>query len=113
KNSWDFFFSSRRRHTRFDCDWSSDVCSSDLEACAGETEHGAQLPRYSYQHQEDDHHADDLQRDADHVAQRGKLAAVDTRPPEEEIGRASCRERVQTAVGGGGLEKQMDRPARS
>src|SRR2546430_15464229 len=27
-----FFFSSRRRHTRFDCDWSSDVCSSDLEA---------------------------------------------------------------------------------
>src|SRR2546430_10010512 len=27
-----FFFSSRRRHTRFDCDWSSDVCSSDLSA---------------------------------------------------------------------------------
>src|SRR2546430_5795551 len=27
---WSFFFSSRRRHTRFDCDWSSDVCSSDL-----------------------------------------------------------------------------------
>src|SRR5260370_24932387 len=27
-----FFFSSRRRHTRFKCDWSSDVCSSDLEA---------------------------------------------------------------------------------
>src|SRR2546430_5473730 len=25
-----FLFSSRRRHTRFDCDWSSDVCSSDL-----------------------------------------------------------------------------------
>src|SRR2546430_11462485 len=25
-----FCFSSRRRHTRFDCDWSSDVCSSDL-----------------------------------------------------------------------------------
>src|SRR5688572_31969587 len=32
-----FFFSSRRRHTRFDCDWSSDVCSSDLR--------GALLPR--------------------------------------------------------------------
>src|SRR2546430_13556356 len=31
-----FFFSSRRRHTRFDCDWSSDVCSSDLaQAAAG------------------------------------------------------------------------------
>src|SRR5467141_4382346 len=25
-----FFFSSKRRHTRFKCDWSSDVCSSDL-----------------------------------------------------------------------------------
>src|SRR5688572_32518210 len=32
RNFWFFFFffSSRRRHTRFDCDWSSDVCSSDL-----------------------------------------------------------------------------------
>src|SRR5688572_31053294 len=29
-----FFFSSRRRHTRFDCDWSSDVCSSDLQLWA-------------------------------------------------------------------------------
>src|SRR5690606_40518195 len=27
-----FFFSSRRRHTRFSRDWSSDVCSSDLQA---------------------------------------------------------------------------------
>src|SRR3989475_12325594 len=34
-----FFFSSRRRHTRFDCDWSSDVCSSDL---AGGTDQRAE-----------------------------------------------------------------------
>src|SRR5579859_5190803 len=33
-----FFFSSRRRHTSFDCDWSSDVCSSDLGA--GRISHG-------------------------------------------------------------------------
>src|SRR5260370_22028955 len=33
-----FFFSSRRRHTRFKCDWSSDVCSSDLKAAASITE---------------------------------------------------------------------------
>src|SRR5256886_7394686 len=32
-----FFFSSRRRHTRFDCDWSSDVCSSDLRPVANES----------------------------------------------------------------------------
>src|SRR2546430_16522239 len=31
-----FFFSSRRRHTRFDCDWSSDVCSSDLVLAGAE-----------------------------------------------------------------------------
>src|SRR5690606_11323241 len=30
-----FFFSSRRRHTRFSRDWSSDVCSSDLVAIKG------------------------------------------------------------------------------
>src|SRR6266567_8342521 len=30
-----FLFSSRRRHTRFDCDWSSDVCSSDLARSDG------------------------------------------------------------------------------
>src|SRR5690242_21911673 len=29
-----FFFSSRRRHTRLTCDWSSDVCSSDLVICS-------------------------------------------------------------------------------
>src|SRR5699024_9708037 len=28
-----FFFSSRRRHTRSKRDWSSDVCSSDLQVC--------------------------------------------------------------------------------
>src|SRR4029077_14283386 len=29
RNDLNIFFSSRRRHTRFKCDWSSDVCSSD------------------------------------------------------------------------------------
>src|SRR2546430_17487030 len=39
-----FFFSSRRRHTRFDCDWSSDVCSSDLPLALG-IGAGAELQR--------------------------------------------------------------------
>src|SRR5713101_9337859 len=41
-----FFFSSRRRHTRLTCDWSSDVCSSDLtpqDAGAGRTEPAVSL----------------------------------------------------------------------
>src|SRR6266852_7353222 len=35
-----FFFSSRRRHTRCYRDWSSDVCSSDLQAIAWMKTHG-------------------------------------------------------------------------
>src|SRR5689334_24399850 len=36
--SFFFFFSSRRRHTRWNCDWSSDVCSSDLSSLAERTD---------------------------------------------------------------------------
>src|SRR3989454_6775740 len=41
-----FFFSSRRRHTRLQGDWSSDVCSSDLEpAAVAETGAGSLVRR--------------------------------------------------------------------
>src|SRR5689334_10616954 len=40
-----FFFSSRRRHTRWNCDWSSDVCSSDL-ACLAANLSGPRRHRY-------------------------------------------------------------------
>src|SRR5579863_7191352 len=39
-----FFFSSRRRHTRWTGDWSSDVCSSDLPACTLTWHDGGNLP---------------------------------------------------------------------
>src|SRR5207249_9093013 len=39
----DFFFSSRRRHTRSKRDWSSDVCSSDLRFRGGYRAHVAYL----------------------------------------------------------------------
>src|SRR5260370_15789372 len=45
-----FFFSSRRRHTRFKCDWSSDVCSSDLaqaHGIAARVRHLATIPNAS------------------------------------------------------------------
>src|SRR5215467_15854564 len=39
-----FFFSSRRRHTRLQGDWSSDVCSSDLQAAINVlTRHGIEV----------------------------------------------------------------------
>src|SRR5216683_6279404 len=40
-----FFFSSRRRHTRSDRDWSSDVCSSDLASHAIMAGHHAEHAR--------------------------------------------------------------------
>src|SRR5260370_8938992 len=42
-----FFFSSRRRHTRFKCDWSSDVCSSDLKTNPKRQNHDQQHYRCS------------------------------------------------------------------
>src|SRR5260221_6695234 len=44
-----FFFSSRRRHTRSLCDWSSDVCSSDLSEFEFDDGNGA-LTRLHYDH---------------------------------------------------------------
>src|SRR3712207_7044580 len=40
-----FFFSSRRRHTRYWRDWSSDVCSSDLPAPIGPRRPDVQRPQ--------------------------------------------------------------------
>src|SRR5688572_20371356 len=62
-----FFFSSRRRHTRFDCDWSSDVCSSDLAALGRRVREGGGCPG--------DHHAlEAVRRDT------GKRVCPGTRP---------------------------------
>src|SRR6266478_4012763 len=61
-----FFFSSRRRHTRFDCDWSSDVCSSDLEV------HGEELADRSVV-------VDD--QDAVHRAHEEKVRKITFPPP--------------------------------
>src|SRR5256885_10207583 len=85
-----FFFSSRRRHTRLQGDWSSDVCSSDLldRTWTNMTgQHPGELNA-------------DLQlckRWFDPIAQghrlRRELAQVPS-TTDSEIGRASCRERV-------------------
>src|SRR5205814_6801736 len=95
-----FFFSSRRRHTRCLSDWSSDVCSSDLvaRACAAEYAHGVQIRKRR-----------DTGTDAERLTgctrvvgaveggARGGHAETSGRP-RGEIGRASCRERVEVGV---------------
>src|SRR6266487_665590 len=72
-----FFFSSRRRHTRWTGDWSSDVCSSDL---------GNPLALL---------HAW-VKHMAEEVICRGGRGCAHANAAVElaEIGRASCRERV-------------------
>src|SRR2546430_3925075 len=87
-----FFFSSRRRHTRFDCDWSSDVCSSDL---AGAT---TSAPRHRQFGADSRHHSawdrpparqpSELERGPSYRAERRDNHR------KRKIGRASCRERV-------------------
>src|SRR3712207_3470878 len=44
-----FFFSSRRRHTRYWRDWSSDVCSSDLQAIQAELESSDEVSTFIYE----------------------------------------------------------------
>src|SRR5690606_40628995 len=95
------FFSSRRRHTRFSRDWSSDVCSSDLEAhqkgqpvLVGTTsvEKSDAISRLLEKRSVPHNvlNAKQHEREAYIVAQAGMPGAVTV-----EIGRASCRERVE------------------
>src|SRR5690606_41097956 len=98
----------RRRHTRFSRDWSSDVCSSDLgihplerlaPALGG---YGAQLrARWLLRFGQVDE-PPDLTVGGDGVAEEGAPAEdhlVATRVGIDlEIGRASCRDRVESSV---------------
>src|SRR5690606_40661338 len=85
-----FFFSSRRRHTRFSRDWSSDVCSSDLASGA----YGAIALRVQAQVGGGGQGHPGIDGGAIQVAGLVGLQRLDTE--DQEIGRASCRERVET-----------------
>src|SRR5256885_6468756 len=87
-----FFFSSRRRHTRLQGDWSSDVCSSDLKTQSLNIQGGRLLIS--------DEFARALGRPSDAGTYVGSLSIGAMMQPIEitqivsgEIGRASCRER--------------------
>src|SRR5256886_9352383 len=86
-----FFFSSRRRHTRFDCDWSSDVCSSDLQE--GDSI-GGELGRFVDENPKPD--VNDLHARitwGDGSIDQATLSADPNGGFDVKIGRASCRER--------------------
>src|SRR5690242_21431793 len=85
-----FFFSSRRRHTRLTCDWSSDVCSSDLcRSAVGGLTLGADPVATALLHA-----AASRGLDLDAFVVRKEAKAHGLQRRIEEIGRASCRERV-------------------
>src|SRR2546430_13428073 len=87
-----FFFSSRRRHTRFDCDWSSDVCSSDLQpqgARSCTSAMAGQIMRLAIRA----YSAVSNRKFNSGVEGSVQPAAREVSLPYE-IGRASCRERV-------------------
>src|SRR5689334_24494035 len=85
-----FFFSSRRRHTRWNCDWSSDVCSSDLDGKLTLLKRRGISERNGFKPSSID--LDDGQivvgRLADDLRGIGRAGRE-----LHEIGRASCRER--------------------
>src|SRR5690606_40319853 len=100
------FFSSRRRHTRFSRDWSSDVCSSDLvpgRKCWAETrrdrerEGGGAVAQAGGENQTRQSHCVEDELNAG-VA--GHIVSGPAQGVVRKIGRASCRERVYVWVSG-------------
>src|SRR5206468_7952123 len=98
---------SRRRHTRSDRDWSSDVCSSDLARALDDAEEPALrasqvtwLPPVPARNPDAVHAAvEQLAADVDLVHVHVDLDVHDPSiAPANKIGRASCRERGQIAV---------------
>src|SRR5690606_39577674 len=92
-----FFFSSRRRHTRFSRDWSSDVCSSDLptaEAVAAAITDKTKAV-YSETVGNPDLKTLDIRAVADVAHAAGVPLIIDN---TIQIGRASCRERVYVSA---------------
>src|SRR5205807_5974870 len=94
RGAWLFFFSSRRRHTRLQGDWSSDVCSSDLELAVA-MEGGQRVPLQPSQVCGQTGVAPNNFRKYMEELQRCGLADM----KGSKIGRASCREGVWGAVG--------------
>src|SRR5688500_19915861 len=101
-----FFFSSRRRHTRLQGDWSSDVCSSDL--AGGQVRLAVEADRLGG---DDDAEALLVRRRVADLAEAGagQLADEDRqrRAAGREIGRASCRERVEASVAVARVQEEM------
>src|SRR5256885_11926982 len=88
------FFSSRRRHTRLQGDWSSDVCSSDLGVDVGELLPRAEENGVTFVPGTDFGSEPNTLRLAFSFVSPGEIVEGVSRLAAAQIGRASCRERV-------------------
>src|SRR5205814_6605851 len=97
-----FFFSSRRRHTRWPPDWSSDVCSSDLHGLTRRFDGRVAVEDLNVAIPEGTVFGFLGPNGAGKTTTVRLLAALIAPSAGDaiEIGRASCRERVWSAVGG-------------
>src|SRR5690606_40290723 len=105
-----FFFSSRRRHTRFSRDWSSDVCSSDLDLAAERREGRLDRGLRRGERARGGGVRGRLARGPDGRCHQRLLdpgGATDRTGDVAQIGRASCRERGEDEEGGGVSKKKM------
>src|SRR5207237_3290955 len=101
-----FFFSSRRRHTILKCDWSSDVCSSDLFRFLAVPEK-IEIKRAVLTEAEDTLRQEVILASNTSSISMTMLAAMTKRPDRFEIGRASCRERVYILGGDATMQDKM------
>src|SRR3712207_7689168 len=103
------FFSSRRRHTRYWRDWSSDVCSSDLTGGNGQRQRQDRVVVLAREPQL--RPAGDQEREA---RAGGQEVGEERRRVEQvlevvqQIGRESCRERGEISVVAGSLKKKKE-----
>src|SRR5690349_22922681 len=108
-----FFFSSRRRHTRSLRDWSSDVCSSDLVAPLQGAFAASIVAFFSFLGFEAAANMAEEVKNPTRSYPRALFGAILTAAVVylliAEIGRASCRERVEVSGGAGASETKEER----
>src|SRR5436190_16478694 len=93
-----FFFSSRRRHTRSLCDWSSDLCSSDLDAASLKVEKGLNGLKATF-------------TVSSGTTQSTTVSPTQARGTLLELGRASCRERAKLWVAAASVRHKKCTPS--
>src|SRR5256885_13594360 len=107
-----YFFSSRRRHTRLQGDWSSDVCSSDLDKGVQPAAYGlapAQAPSPEAGRRHSDLPGQSRWRAPSHYGDAVAPSRAHGSLWPQGNGRAAGRGKGEISVGGGSIKKKKKR----